>query len=445
MTQSDAISITNLIDGDVLTYSLAIICGTTKASTLHISCRDASTPSLACRVVNGAFTALYELKPGQNVVRLHSHAESLQSSTAQLLHLVYIPPSSSRPVVRPVYLLASDSDGSFQSPDTNNDLSSGLSRLRIASLMVQSATAELLHEQGLSRRTFALAAPIQHRLPYTLAKLQTLSGNELWERTIASLATERTIDLGILSFSRKHADGRVLAHTALGGGPLALFGGASLWTWPDCIARIDACLSDTRPPPSFLFDDSAGRAAMKGRRMCTATTLGALLHELGHCFTLPHPTGNAAERGGGIMARGFDHFDRIFVESGEKGPFWDRGSAVRLRYHRFLQFDGECEMRRMMAGKRGQSRVANEAAPVFSRDGNGVLRCTSDAGVGHVGYYRNGDNAAHEEFLGNERCEFELPGLKELLAKCGAGSGGEIRISAIDVEGRITEVCMDDL
>ena len=52
-----------------------------------------------------------------------------------------------------------------------------------------------------------------------------------------------------------------------------------------------------------LLDDSAYRGTVGG---CYATTLGSVLHELGHCFDLGHTES-------GIMERGFDQLDTLLT------------------------------------------------------------------------------------------------------------------------------------
>lgn len=460
------ITITNLDRDEVLTYPLAILRGTTtsRARLIHVSTSD-GPPSCIYPVTAGRFTVLYELQPGRNEIRLSHAAETLRHPALSTSHtLVYDPPPSHPPHVRLVYLLTADSSGAFQSPDApaHRSRAAGLARLRTAGLMIQAATAEMMHAHGLQRRTFRLAPAVHvHRLPLTTAAALEKDGMALWQAAAESLrdAPDRDsiVDVAVMSFTRHDARG-TRAHTALGGGPLALFGGGSMFTWPASVHEIGKRLRDWRAfDPSKWFDDSAGRMQRMGRRACTATTIGALLHELGHCLSLPHPTGDAEKDGGGIMARGFDHFDRLFVQPEKPAPlpFWDRGSAVRLKHHRFLQFVGESEMRRLRAlhiqrrpqptpGPMPPSRIP-DGPPVFFKGINGTVVCHSAAGIGHVGYYKNGDNASHEEFIDAEPVEFHVPSLTELRRKCRATRTDKIVLSAIDLEGRITDKPYDEI
>lgn len=150
-------------------------------------------------------------------------------------------------------------------------------------------------------------------------RARQMSQRELWEligRELMSgpLASRDRKYLAFLSCTRyngapnprTHEDtlSRTQGHAALGGGGLALFGSACLHTWPTCMAQVlprflDTTIIDTEQ----LMDDSNYRGTHGG---CLATTLGSVLHELGHTFDLGHTRE-------GIMGRGFDYVDKVFV------------------------------------------------------------------------------------------------------------------------------------
>lgn len=69
------------------------------------------------------------------------------------------------------------------------------------------------------------------------------------------------------------------------------------------------------------MDDSNYRGTHGG---CLATTLGSVLHELGHTFDLGHTRD-------GIMGRGFDYVDRVFV--GAAGIDANRNPVRRVPQH----------------------------------------------------------------------------------------------------------------
>ena len=78
----------------------------------------------------------------------------------------------------------------------------------------------------------------------------------------------------------------------------------------DVIRSVQSRLCDQTPVDSTkLMDDSGYRGTVGG---CVATTLGSVLHELGHTFDLGHTES-------GIMARGFDDLDSLLTVMSEKG------------------------------------------------------------------------------------------------------------------------------
>jgi len=94
---------------------------------------------------------------------------------------------------------------------------------------------------------------------------------------------------------------------------MALFGSGGLYSWPRTIDEVQRCWMDaTKVDKSCHFDDSGGRGtslqgmprggraqlgllsfpippSLTGTMWANfATTLGATLHEVGHCFGLDH-------------------------------------------------------------------------------------------------------------------------------------------------------------
>lgn len=402
----------------------------------------------------------------------------------------------------------------------------GVRRLRTAGRMIQSATAEMLYAQGFGFRTFRLHDDVLvHRVQtWTTAEARKRDGDTLWRdirNCLKPFDNPDVINVAVMSFTC-FKDGQPRAHTTLGGGSLALFGGGSLFTWPCSTADIPSVLLDTCTlDASGFFEDSAGRAWRLGRRACTATTIGALLQELGHCLSLCHTKADFPAYNGGIMSRGFDYLDRLFVQSlpHEQLPFWDRSSAVRLHYHRFLQAEGPDLARNFVAVRvsgttvptpclnstsrsiqspaspndicklqpaatnepKGRIRSKNvhdqniskieaegnglqiqtvpkktfhmldsssvfdnEAMkrlhPRFESDNNGAIHCLSFFGLGHFGYYRNGDSASHEEFREPFPHDFVLPSMLHLWKRCKATNTDKITMSAIDIEGNISQI-----
>lgn len=236
--------------------------------------------------------------------------------------------------IRLVYVICQDHDGTFQSPpDVDNSINAAIRKISVAATVLQCVMGELLWEQRLGRKTFTLeldthGQPIvyQHKSDLTVEQSHTIAQEKLWETVARELVTSQIGDkkvkyLAFLSstryqnskrikpFSHAHTLAMTKGHIALGGGGLALFGTGCLWMWPDSISNVQARLQDSSPVDStFYMDDSCYRGTIGG---CVATTLGSVLHELGHTLDLGHTND-------GIMSRGFDDLDSVVTLASDR-------------------------------------------------------------------------------------------------------------------------------
>jgi len=225
-------------------------------------------------------------------------------------------------VVRLVYLLGSDSTGEFDAPPgVTNTLDDAIPRLQLAGRIIQSLTAELIAEKGFPRKTFRLLRGAD-RLPIvdtpvsslSVAQLRKLGEMELWSHFSDLLQNlpnrDNIIDVAIIADSHYDPDIQSLtplAHTALGGFPLALYGSASIHSWPTKVGLIESRFSDQTLTEPFLFAE-IGRSNQYWANV--TTSMGAVMHELGHAFGLPHPDPSEPPN---IMNRGFDYLNRMIV------------------------------------------------------------------------------------------------------------------------------------
>ncbi|KPJ01788.1 Putative zinc metalloproteinase YIL108W [Papilio xuthus] len=333
--ENSAIFITNFENGDVINYSLAIIKGIITSGDcsnhkkLKCTFRNNDTQKYSqWDVYNREFKVLVELKKGDNVIDLE-YAERHHKT----LFLNYTPRKTNLRVT-PLYIVCQGHDGCFQSPpDVDNSIESGCSRVAVGSKLIQSLTAEKLYESGVGRKTFQLEHEVNPRKPECIVfksnlnvnKARKMKQGELWthfgrEIMLSDLGSNERKYLAFISCTRykgtdidkpmTHDEIVALteAYAALGGGGLALFGTACLYTWPTCVEEVVPKFLDSTPVNVRRFmDDSGYRNTLGG---CFATTLGSVFHELGHTFDLGHTKD-------GIMGRGFDNIDRVFLV-GEK-------------------------------------------------------------------------------------------------------------------------------
>ena len=272
--------------------------------------------------------------------------------------------------VKLLYIVCSDSDGSFQTPykgrvydqrkngknvgnhEEANDISSAKKKISLAGAIIQSILAESLEVHGFGRKTIHFYNDIYEQsnngvddfaaYPKTYIFKSNLSTKEvynmdqrkLWEHHAKEIVASEKLNatktpykvkyLAIHSATRYHNDSKIVpkdhaevlsltkGYASIGGGDFALLGSGCLYTWPEQLSEVIPTLySTTEIDVTKVMDDSAYRKTIGGSY---ATTLGAVIHELGHTFDLGHATN-------GFMARGFDDVDRFFTLSSDRASY----------------------------------------------------------------------------------------------------------------------------
>jgi len=386
------IALTNYEDGATIRYPVPIIRGTLADATASevtvvntTSKRD--TREMKGLVHRGEFIALSELVPGENklVVRAGKHKLPLT---------LHYKPQTNPYLVRVVYFTDKEGNTAYQTP-LKDDKQDWRGKLDTAMKLLQSFTAESLNDGGFGRRTFHIELDEDGRVKVHLLKgdrsmadYHKLDGNQLYGHIGGTIRRKlwrpRTNYLAIPAFTRLDPEtGKLYAHTALGGGNLALFGGGDLFAWPSSLGEVQpAFLNATRVDPKRVFSDSVGRHTFWA---IVSTTIGAALHELGHTFGLPH-TNHPHD----IMTRGIDRLNRFvtFVEPpharrGKPYEFkaneiacWPPVSAAALAHCRHFALDD----REWNDTNTTEVSLDTEHAEIVVRSGNGVR---------YIGAFRN--------------------------------------------------------
>ncbi|XP_077291900.1 uncharacterized protein LOC143915230 [Arctopsyche grandis] len=332
------ITLANVKDDECFNYSLVLVKGNvpwrsekTEDNKIYATVLyNSETTSSTWDVINGEFKCIFDLKRGKNHITLQYETDSRD------LVFEYTPRRTNLRVT-PVYIVCQGHDGRFQSPrDVDSSVESACSRIATGAKLIQCVMAEKLYELGMGRKTFQLEHEINPKKPECIVfrsnlnvnKARKMKESELWchfgrELMLSDLGSNERKFMAFISCTRfKGMDNidKVLTHeeivsmteghAALGGGGLAVFGSACLYTWPTTFEQIIPKFLDTTIIDAKRFmDDSCYRGTIGG---CFATTLGSVCHELGHTFDLGHTKD-------GIMGRGFDHFDRVFTAGDRRG------------------------------------------------------------------------------------------------------------------------------
>eukprot|EP00184_Porphyridium_aerugineum_P000667 CAMPEP_0184693468 /NCGR_PEP_ID=MMETSP0313-20130426/1679_1 /TAXON_ID=2792 /ORGANISM="Porphyridium aerugineum, Strain SAG 1380-2" /LENGTH=507 /DNA_ID=CAMNT_0027151551 /DNA_START=185 /DNA_END=1708 /DNA_ORIENTATION=+ len=463
-----AIQLDSVKDGDEFPHRLVVIhgtCTTKDAKKLQAFVNGAKFGEPVHIIEDGRFKATVELTKHENSIELKPVGGD--DNDVCKVKLEYKRPQNKYgKKVRLVYLVAGDHDGSFQQPksydekNVDNSCESGVKRVETMGKIIQFALAEMLLRENILpvRATFDLMDDVVvYKAKKNMDQLHAMSGNELFDFFNKQLDkdleyTDKSgydiINIAVMSFTRFDSkDKKVKAHTALGGGNLGLFGGGSLYAWPEKTDEIPKAFYHIEGvPENEVFDDSHGR----GKRWAlNSTTIGAVLHELGHCLSLPHIRDiEANQTKMSIMIRGFDYLSRLFVcaESGkafdrDDEPRWDRNAAVRLAFHPFIRpkstfpkFSDPSLADRMSkvhlkeatdraaanakrqvewydeekveGGKKinvdGKTINLKDSPCTFYADEVDRMVVYSAAGIRHAGIYFGGEAAAHIEFLDDD-------------------------------------------
>jgi len=439
-----SIRVTNHESGSTVRYPVVLLKGVIenvaeRSITVINNSSRRNARQMEGQIYKGRFKAICELVPGVNQLTLKAGA------TEMALVLRYQPQTNPY-VVRIIYMTDSGGDTTYESPYAN-DPQDYAAKLDTAMKLLQTMTAERMYDLGFGHITFNLELD-----PDGKVRVHTFKGalpaadyyrlNEQgWYRHVANelegpFPTDKAKNVVLAAYTRMDPKTKkLLAHTALGEGGLALFGGASLFTWPSRLADVQKAFTDSRTIDANRYYTSSFRSSDGNTMWGTASaTLGATLHELGHTFGLMHTLAPSdimnVDRS---VARGFDLFNRVFTlfEPGPDGApreFSDEHvacfppiSAIPLRLSPWFSLDKRPDL--------------DSAATTIHLDGAaGRLLASSSLGIGYLGASQGGDMRfyAAPALDGKPPAIFSV-NLSEVKEKL---KPGDFVIHAIDAAGR---------
>lgn len=351
------LAVDNYQNGETVRYPLVLLRGRLgDPSIAEVTATNASskrdTAQMQGVAHKGQFKVLAELVPGEN--RL-----SLRAGDQVADFVLNYKPQTNPYKVRAVIFADKSGDPTYQSQFTG-DAQNYRDKWDAALKMLQMFTAEEMLRNGYGRKTFNLELDADGKVVVHVVKgtgsfeeMQKLPGGAAYGA--AADAIHQQLPGGLyknlvcVAFSRHVKEtGHATAYTALGGGDVAMMGGACFYTWPTGVKNIlKTFTSDVQIDKDNFHADDRERYAVWAT---AATTIGSGLHEVGHTLTLPHT--RAHKRG--IMLRGADSLNRYFTfidppcatnnkqviefPAGEEA-YWSDVSAAALAPSRWLALD----------------------------------------------------------------------------------------------------------
>lgn len=418
LLQAPALDITNLKAGDVLRSSVVVVRGKAPDGKVEIS-REGG-PRMTFEAVGGTFAAPVELKEGANTIKVSAGGET------QSRRIVWLPAKSAYKV-RVVYLQASDE------PEPNIMELSGTTKLDVIARtstsvkLMQGFCEDHFRSSGQMDRTFSVdyLADGHVKIDFVTLKetgdsLRSKDGNSLWSQLYSELSKIYDFDrekiLAIMGFTRYDAaTQKSTGHTALGGGSLGLFGSGSMRYWPKSVQDSFRAFHDVTPvDPKVSFDDSG----LRFRAWANAsTTIGAMMHEMGHTFGLPHTIDGRC-----IMSRGFDQFGSALFGTEARpngryvarlGSYWDPVHSARLNLNPYFDADRSLDPKPIL--------------PEISRSGDKLL-LSAVGGLRLIAVSQDGKPSWSQSLVG-ESAEFSLSELRKKI------SGTQISVVAVSANG----------
>lgn len=270
-------------------------------------------------IFNKHFKCLVEINEGENEIKLRYR------DVEKVLKLKYEAVETVNFDIQPIYVIPEGHDGNYQSmTNGENSAKDALTKIDLALQLVASVLGTKFIEAGCEKgksfvlndcQVFNSSLSVDHVRSINQFELYDEIADELVETYGKDVAKKRkfvafvscTQFLGLgedEEYNYVNIKRKTLANPALGTGFLALLGSGSFYSWPSKIEYVqEAFLNKSIVDTRFLLDDSNYRKTYGGN---FATSLGSLIHEIGHLFHLGHTKT-------GFMGNDFDYVHRFFI------------------------------------------------------------------------------------------------------------------------------------
>lgn len=267
------------------------------------------------KIFNKTFKHLIELHEGINEIKLKYCNE------VKVIKLKFIKFNIINYDIQPLYIIPKNHEGNFQG-DSKNSPNDASQKINLAMKLTQCVMGTKFIEQGHDGMSFELRDCEIFNSSLTVEHVRDCEQFQLYDelaeellKTFGSEIIKRRKFIGFISctkflgldddekYSYENIKRKTQANPALGMGFLALLGSGTFYSFPSELKEVQNCLSDKKfVDIKKQLDDSNYRKTYGGN---FSTSIGSMLHEIGHVFDLGH-TEN------GIMGNDVDYVHRFF-------------------------------------------------------------------------------------------------------------------------------------
>ncbi|PGH18904.1 hypothetical protein AJ80_04323 [Polytolypa hystricis UAMH7299] len=406
--------------------------------TLSVIHNHESFSSITWPVCDSHFKALLHLTPGPNKLRLDFASSKVPNPTlhSSWISINYLP-LANMPPLQLAIILGKDSDGTVDAnPDNQTDLSTAISKFRMAAYLWQAFTGEQMFRNNFGRRCFRLEEEWQPgtissrdamlgqmrneakvhviRCDKTVSELRRIAGaqqgcsaendNELFHTAMDAVTRYFDLQPGQNRYvSALFLDTHVgttaqvaTNHSAPGSSAgdvkLAIFGSQAIRSYPSCLEEVVPAFTDCARSDAPMFPNDGQEYGSNWEVLNYG--IGGHLHQVGHMLGCSHGED-------GIMTPDYSLLNRTFItretySTRTKSPglrpclptdecSWHRLDTLRFRFHPCFRLPSDVPA------------VSGDDIQAWPVD-NGKVLITCASGIAFIEIY-SGDDEVCKSFM----------------------------------------------
>jgi hypothetical protein len=312
--------------GEKCSRKILLICGVIRnvCDTEQIEFRVNESDTINSKISNKHFKQIVNLKENfQNSIEICYCNTKLAFGV--LHHVIDINNTDGQNIhhIQPLYLIPQGHDGRYQSTNEDNSPENAVKKIDLIIELAQLVYSTKLYEKFQEEKSFITKDCQILRSNLGVNELRTKNQWDIYDliaNEIINTFGEKSIShrkfIVFLSsthfsglheneaYSQANIDAKTTSDVTLGGGFLCVMGSGCMYTWPSKLDDVILAFNNKMIVDlAKVMDNSNYRKTYGG---CFATSLGSIIHEVGHIFDLAHTET-------GLMGNDIDFVHRFFL------------------------------------------------------------------------------------------------------------------------------------